>query len=150
MTNGEVSLANSVLIVQLSSSARMVTGRYFSATDLMEDREYTLITNPDFEKIIGLVRKDRALQLVLVSDRPGEFDARSLSMHIKGTNPEAVVFALTSTQCDDEGSCLDGVINKATMPETFVGKLVTAFLQEKPMSREKLVAMVTGRKKLEK
>ncbi len=150
MTNGEVSGADSVLIVQLSSIARMTTGRYFSTTNLMENREYTLITNPDFKKIIGHVRKDRALQLVLVSNRPGELNARLLSSHIKEINPEAVVFALTSAQCDDEGSCLDGVINKATMPETFVGKLVTAFLREKPMNRERLITMVTGRKKLEK
>ena len=135
--------ASSILVIRNSDASRMEAKRHFDEHGIILNVHYLLFydANKEFANVISTESKP---QLIFTSHKEYDvFDSVKLARGIKAINPNAIVFALTSSHVrdgDDPSKGLDGVIENSFENSEMPHLVVKAYLAGK--SRQKLAQMV--------
>ena len=129
-----------MIVIQTRSSGRTDVKRIFDAIGIIQGEHY-LFFHEASQEMLDLLQPGTR-QLVFTSHHPG-FDARDVANSVKHWNPEAVVFALTtSTYMYSDLMKLDGVIRKTPDSTSKLAcDVARSFLAG--TSNEELVQMIT-------
>jgi len=115
-----------ILVIQVHEIGWMEAKDHFDKQGIVRDKEYTLFKTAGQKFMEAVVP---GLPQLIFTSHTGSFDCRVVAKVVKEKNPNAIVFALTSSRVPDGFSMLDGVVNKGhdNSPQ-ITGRMAQAFL----------------------
>ncbi|MBU6232369.1 hypothetical protein KGP36_07080 [Patescibacteria group bacterium] len=129
--------ADRVLVIQVSTVGRLAF-RSMIARSLEQDVDYRFFSI--FDPDILLTHVVPGFRQLILTSHVDEVKAPEVAETVKSINPDAFIFALTSSLCSAEGTELDGVIPKMTMPHGFMDRFIRCF--EAGCSRNDLIRVI--------